>query len=54
MVKRSFDQNLRIKKFDARNGNYEKEHRSQESGDKTAGTKNSRRLLALESQWAVF
>ena len=36
MVKRSIEQNLRIKNFEARNGNYEKERRGQESGDKTA------------------
>ena len=31
MVKRSIEQNLRIKNFQARNGNYEKERRGQES-----------------------
>ena len=35
MVKRSIEQNLRMKNFEARNGNYETS-RSQESGDKTA------------------
>ena len=34
MVKRSIEQNLRMKNFEARNGNYER--RGQESGDKTA------------------
>ena len=54
MVKRSIEQNLRIKNFKARNGNYEKKRRGQESGEKTACTKNSWILLALESQRAVF
>ena len=36
MVKRSIAQNLRIKNFEARNGNYEKKRRGQESRDKTA------------------
>ena len=54
MVKRSIEQNLRIKNFGARNGNYEKKRRGQESEDKTAWTKNSWRLLALGSQRAVF
>ena len=38
MVKRSIEQNLRLKNFGARNGNYEKKRRGQESGDKTAWT----------------
>ena len=36
MVKRSIEQNLRMKNFEARNGNYERKRRGQESGDKTA------------------
>ena len=36
MVKRSIEQNLRMKNFEARNGNYERKRRSQESGDTTA------------------
>ena len=54
MVKRSIEQNLRIKNFGARNGNYERKRRGQESGNKTAWTKNSWRLLAMRSQRAVF
>ena len=53
-VKRSIKQGLRISNFEARNGNYEKKRRGQESGDKTAWTKNSWRLLAMGSQRAVF
>ena len=45
MVKRSIEQNLRIKNFEARNGNYETKRRGQELGDKTAWTKKS----AMES-----
>ena len=47
MVKRSIEQEIRNKNFGARNGNYEKKRRGQESGSKTAGTKKSRRLLAM-------
>ena len=54
MVKRSTEQDLRNKNFGAGNGNYEKKFRGQESGDKTAWTKNSWRLLAMGSQRAVF
>ena len=36
MVKRSIEQHLRIKNFEARNGNFEKERRGQEFRDKTA------------------
>ena len=46
MVKRSTEQEIRNKNFGARNGNYEKRRR-QESGNKTACTKNSWRLLAM-------
>ena len=53
MVKRSIEQEIRNKNFGARNGNYEKTRRGQESGDKTACTKNSWRLLAMGNQRAV-
>ena len=36
MVKRSIEQNPRIKNFGIRNGNFEKKRRGQESGDTTA------------------
>ena len=36
MVKRSIEQDIRNKNFGARNGNYERKRRGQESGDKTA------------------
>ena len=52
MVKRSIEQDIRNKNFDARNGNYER--RGQESGNKTACTKNSWRLLAMGVQRAVY
>ena len=48
MVKRSIEQNLRIKNFEARNGNYERNAVVKNQGDKTARTKNSGRLLAVE------
>ena len=50
MVKRSIEQDLRNRNFGARNGNYERNARGQESGDKTAWTKNSWRLLAMGIQ----
>ena len=53
MVNRSIEQNLRIKNFDARNGNY-KRNAVVKNQETTAWTKNSRRLLAVESQRAVF
>ena len=53
MVKRSIEQDIRNKNFGARNGNYEK-RRGQESGNKTACTKNSWTLLAMGVQRAVF
>ena len=53
MVTRSMEQNLRIKNFEARNGNYET-NLGQESRDKIAWTKNSRILMAVESQRVVF
>ena len=54
MVKRSIEQDTRNKNFGARNGNYEKKRRGQESGNRTACTENSWRLLAMEVQRAVF
>ena len=53
MVKRSIEQEIRHKNFGVRSGNYEKKRRGQESGDKTACTKNSWRLLAMGNQRAV-
>ena len=54
LVKRSVEQDIRNKNFGARNGNYEKKRRGQESGNKTACTKNYWRLLAMGVQRAVF
>ena len=54
MEKRSIEQDFRNQNFRARNGNYERKRRGQESGDKTACTKNSWRLLAMRVQRAVF
>ena len=54
MVKRSIEQDIRNKNFGTRIGNYEKKRRGHESGNKTAWTKNSWRLLAMENQRAVF
>ena len=45
MVKRSIEQDIRNKNLGARNGNYERNARGQESRDKTACTKNSWRLV---------
>ena len=53
MVKRSIEQDIRNKNFGIRNGNYEKKRRGQESGNKTACTKNSWRLLAMGNQRAM-
>ena len=53
MVKSSIEQDIRNKNFGARNGNCEKKRRGQESGDKTACTMNSWRLLAMGNQRAV-
>ena len=53
MVKRSIEQEIRNKNFGSRIGNYEKKRRGQESGNKTACTKNSWRLLAMGNQRAV-
>ena len=54
MVKRSIKQNLRIKNFEARNGNYEKNAVVKNPGNTTACTKNSWRLMAMGVQRAVF
>ena len=54
MVKRSIEQDLRNRNFGVRNGNYERKRRGQESGDKTAWTNNSRKLLAMGNLRAVF
>ena len=54
MVKRSIEQEIRNKNFGARNGNYERNAVVKNPGDKTASTKNSWRLLAMENQRAVF
>ena len=53
IVKKSIEQEIRNKNFGARSGNFEKNARGQESRDKTSGTKNSWRLLAVGSQRAV-
>ena len=53
MVKRSIEQAIRNKNFGIRIGNYEKKRRGQESGNKTACTKNSWRLLAMGNQRRV-
>ena len=52
MVKRSIEQDLRNMNFGARNENYERN--AVVTGDKTAWTKNSWRLLAMGSQRAVL
>ena len=53
MVKRSIEQNLRMKNFEARNGNYERNAVVENPGNKTACTKNSWRLLAMGNQRAM-
>ena len=53
MVKRSVEQNLRIKNFEARHGNYETNAVVKNQGT-TAWTMNSRRMLAVESQRDSF
>ena len=53
MVKRGIEQEIRNKNFGARSGNFEKNASGQESGNKTACTKNSWRLLAMRNQQAV-
>ena len=54
MVKRSIEQNLRIKNFEARNGNYERNAVVKNQGTKQRGQRTLRRLLAMENQRAVF
>ena len=54
MVKRSIEQDLRMKNFWSQNWKLWEERRGQESRDKTAWTKNSWRLLAMGRQRAVF
>ncbi len=54
MVKRSIEQKLRIKNFGARNGNYERNAVVKNQGTKQRETQNFRRMLAVESQRAVF
>ena len=53
MVKRSIEQEIRKKNFEARNGNYERNAVIKNQGTKTAWTKNSWRLLAMGNQRAV-
>ena len=53
MVKRSIEQEILNKNFVSRIGNFEKNAGGQESGNKTACTKNSWRLLAMGNQRAV-
>ena len=53
LLKRCIEQDIRNKNFGIRNGNFEKKRRGQESGNKTACTKNSWRLLAMGNRWAV-
>ena len=53
MVKSSIEQEIRNKNFGSRNGNFEKKRRGQESGNKTACTKNSWSLLVMGNQRAV-
>ena len=54
MVKRSIEQEIRNKNFGARNGNYERNAVVNNQETKQRCTKDSRRLLAMESQRAVF
>ena len=53
MVKISIEQDIRNENFGARYGKYERNAVVKNPGT-TACTKNSRRLLAVESLWAVF
>ena len=53
MVKRSVEQEIRNKNFEARSGNFEKNAVVKNPGDKTAGTTSSWRLLAMGSQRAM-
>ena len=52
MVKRSIEQDIRKKNFEAQNGNYEKNAVVKNQGTKQL-TKNSWRLLAMGNQRAV-
>ena len=54
MMKRSIEQDLRNRNLGYQKRKIWDKRRCQESGDKTAWTQNSRRLLAVESQRAVF
>ena len=54
MVKRSFEQNLRMKNFEARSGNYETKAVVKNQGTKQREQRKSVRLLAMEIQRAVF
>ena len=54
MVKRSFEQNLRMKNFEARSGNYETKAVVKNQGTKQRERRKSRILLAMEIQRAVF
>ena len=51
MVKRSIEQNLRMKNFEARNGNYE---RNAVVKNQETKQREQRSLLAMESKRAVF
>ena len=54
MVKRSVEENLRIKNFEARNGNYERNAVVKNQGTKQREQRTLGRLLEVESQRAVF
>ena len=53
-VKKSIEQDIRKKNFGARNVNYERNAVVKNQGNKTACTKNSRRLLAMGIQRTMF
>ena len=53
MVKRSIEQEIRNKNFGDQKRKFWEERRGQESGNKTACTKNTRRLLAMGNQRAM-
>ena len=54
MVKRSIEQNLRHKNFEARNGNYERNAVVKNQVTKQRGQRDSRRLLAMDNPRVVF
>ena len=54
MVKRSIEQDLRNRNFGARNGNFETSAVVKNQGTKQREQRSPRRLLAVESQRAVF